>query len=179
MNDYINRFISILSNKYNHIPKEEITEIFYTNWIYENYCGFLFEDIIINELRKNKFTVFSNKYLDNNYKIDFLISNKYSNKAIAIQSKSFTYLNCGDEEKQKHINGLETFKNEDYKNFVLFDNPIKEVYTKYLLHNDLNINSCKGNILIDTDNIKDLIILDNNFKSIDSLIRELTVLLRN
>lgn len=171
-----NRLISILSNKYKDIPKEDITEIFYTQWIFETYCGLAFEYYIIDILRNNGFTIHSNKVLDNEYKIDFLVSHKRSNKAIAIQSKSYTYLNCGDTEKEKHINGLKAFKNEGYK-YMVFDNPINNVYIKYILHNGLNICSYKNQILIDTDNIKNIFMLDNKANSIDSLIIEINKLL--
>ncbi|MBQ8999802.1 MAG: hypothetical protein IJ086_14095 [Clostridium sp.] len=162
------RLVSLIHTEFNDLELNDIKNICEVCYYLNNFEGFLLEHLIIKYLEANDFNVYHNDVLDNNYKIDILLNHKYinPNKAIAIQSKSNTYLKISDYEKNIHINGMNEFKNNGYKDFNFKDDiKIDEVKPYYILHNDLDLNCYENNILIPIDEIKNVYGVDRDLKN--------------
>ena len=192
--EYINLVSSIADRFSNAIESnlvtvDDIIDMCNIHLTLDRYEGFIFEHILKESLINEGFAVMSNKTLDSIYKIDLLVGHPNSNKAIAIQCKSISYLNKYYNEREEHVKSMYRFKNEAYKTFQELQY-INDIELKYILHQNNDILSSKENALIDADNLLKYIELDKDidwsilkgytvyqYKTIDEVIDEIKQIL--
>lgn len=121
--------IKYLQKKFNK-TEEDVYIAYEIKTLWQFYTGFLNEKVLTYYINKYSCYAVAERplgdriYIDDNYAIDIEVVDD-TEAVIAIQCKSYTYLNISEEKKQIHIK-----KHADYKNTY------KNSNTYYILHKD-------------------------------------------